>query len=845
MSTRTTRFQIEFTSDGTGNVKAEIASVGKAVEDSGKKAAAAGEDWTEFGQKIGTAMRWAGFAAAAGIALILRNTAKASQELPQLDAVLASTGNTATETRKQLIALAEQLADKSTFSTGAVIEAETRLLSYSGILGQNIPRAMQTVIDQSARLGISLAQSAEIVGRALESPTKAAGALAQQGFGAAFTKDVRDQIKALEQAGKAGEAQQVILSILEESYSGAAEAARGTFAGALSALRNELEDLLTGDTDSLPGATKSLNELVELLGSPETAGAFDSITGSVITLTGALAELIVRSTSAWDALQRVVTNAGGGHSNLMGGEHIGAQRSELAQVEAELERRRVADEAMQGAVMTGDWLSQRGTILSRLPARLAGFQGIGGSTDNELRNRAAALRSQIDLNETIFGDPSKPYVRLIDNGQGLPDSALNPVVNTNGGGGAPDPDADAQRRAERIARAIQSVQGVARDWQTELESTGNPILDAYASRLDKVRDYAEKLAQAKVGGGAISQLRDELSALAEQIRDKDIAEFQKRFVEETADLAGAMGETGAQAATRYAAAMREVNELLEANVITTEQAADRERAYAAERDQAATDLVRAMQEEREALGLTVLDLEVYNNLKRAGVDANSEMGQSIIALTRKLQDEREAIGVVNGVADAFHQLGSDVITNVDDAGDALDRFADRMKRLAADLAMDRFIQLLFGVFSGGGGSSAQGTMMGFGNNMGAFLGTGRATGGGAGPGVVREVTELGRSELWRQGGRTWLLPGADGVVMPARDAGANGLAAGSAGVPSVTINLHENADRNDAEVSRGSDGGINIELYLERALKSGIASGRYDREFVGRYGLRVPGVARG
>src|SRR5690606_8632680 len=132
---------------------------------------------------------------------------------------------------------------KSTFGTNEIIEAQTRLLSYSGVVGENIPRAMQAVIDQSTRLGMSLSQSAEIIGRALESPSKAAAALAQQGFGAAFTKEVRATIDALVAAVREADAQILILEILEESYGGAAEAARNTFGGALTALKHTISDV--------------------------------------------------------------------------------------------------------------------------------------------------------------------------------------------------------------------------------------------------------------------------------------------------------------------------------------------------------------------------------------------------------------------------------------------------------------------------------------------------------------------------------------------------------------------------------------------------------------------------
>lgn len=238
----------------------------------------------------------------AGIAKVIANSAAAEQEIGQLDAILKSTGGAAGYTRQQLLDMADTLSSKSTFSGGEIVEAQTRLLSYSGVLGSNIPRAMQAIIDQSARLGISVSQSAETIGRALESPSKAAAALAQQGFGAAFTKEVRGTIDELVKAGREGEAQVMILEILEESYAGAAEAARGTFTGALKALQNTLADLTTAKEGGLESATEAVNTLISTLNDPGTKQAFDNLisfaaetTGDFIRLTGSIADFISKT----------------------------------------------------------------------------------------------------------------------------------------------------------------------------------------------------------------------------------------------------------------------------------------------------------------------------------------------------------------------------------------------------------------------------------------------------------------------------------------------------------------------------------------------------------------------
>lgn len=231
-----------------------------------------------------------GAAIAGAVVLIARNTVAAEREIAQLDAIIRSTGGAAGYTRQQLLDMADTLSAKSTFSGGEIVEAQTRLLSYSGILGTNIPRAMQAIIDQSARLGISVSQSAETIGRALESPSKAAAALAQQGFGAAFTKEVRGTIDELVKAGKEGEAQIMILEILEESYGGAAEAARDTFGGALAALMNTINDLTTGGDGSLAGATEAVNTLIATLNDPQVREGFNNVISGAIEAIGVLAK---------------------------------------------------------------------------------------------------------------------------------------------------------------------------------------------------------------------------------------------------------------------------------------------------------------------------------------------------------------------------------------------------------------------------------------------------------------------------------------------------------------------------------------------------------------------------
>lgn len=225
----------------------------------------------------------------------IQETKNAQNEQAQLAAVLRSTGQAAGYSLDQLNKMATGFANASLFSEGEINQAQTRLLSYTGIVGEEFPRAMQAVIDMSARLGVSVEQSAETIGKALDIPSQGLTALSKQGF--RFTEDQKKLVEQLEKAGKTAEAQGIVLAALESSYGGAAAAARDTLGGALQALQNQIDSLMTGDDGSVNGLTASVNDLTDVLGSPEAKQAFADFVGwlaeiskSLVTMASDFAE---------------------------------------------------------------------------------------------------------------------------------------------------------------------------------------------------------------------------------------------------------------------------------------------------------------------------------------------------------------------------------------------------------------------------------------------------------------------------------------------------------------------------------------------------------------------------
>lgn len=223
---------------------------------------------------------------------IINETKQAEHEQAQLAAVLRSTGNSAGYTKTQLNEMANAMSALSVVSSGEINQAQTTLLAFTGIVGDEFPRALQSAIDMAQRTGMSVVSAAETVGRALDVPSKGLTALSRQGF--RFTEEQKKLAEKLEAAGKTAEAQGIILQALEESYGGAAKAARDTFGGALSALQNQINSLLTGSDGSLDEAKKAVNDLTDSLGGEDARKAFDAVIGWVVDLTAALAEMVVQ-----------------------------------------------------------------------------------------------------------------------------------------------------------------------------------------------------------------------------------------------------------------------------------------------------------------------------------------------------------------------------------------------------------------------------------------------------------------------------------------------------------------------------------------------------------------------
>ncbi|MGN0924745.1 phage tail length tape measure family protein [Ectopseudomonas mendocina] len=221
---------------------------------------------------------------ARGIRAVAMEGSDKQQALAQLEATLASTGRQAEFTTQQLLDMADAMEASSLLTAEQVQSAQARLLSYTDVAAKEFPRALQIIIDQQQRLGGSVEQSAEIVGRALQSPSQAMAALGRQGF--KLEADQQRLLKQLEATGRMAEAQAIIMDMLTEAYGGSAAAARmNTAAGLWKRLTDRIGDFASrvANSGAFEFMQRKLLEVADTLDEMANDGRLDRLAEALST----------------------------------------------------------------------------------------------------------------------------------------------------------------------------------------------------------------------------------------------------------------------------------------------------------------------------------------------------------------------------------------------------------------------------------------------------------------------------------------------------------------------------------------------------------------------------------
>lgn len=139
----------------------------------------------------------------------------------------------------------------------------------------------------------------------------------------------------------------------------------------------------------------------------------------------------------------------------------------------------------------------------------------------------------------------------------------------------------------------------------------------------------------------------------------------------------------------------------------------KEETEAERKKKAIDDVIASLKFEAEQLGRTGTEQRIYNELKRAGVDLNSENGQKIASLVTSLEKERRALEASKQAMEArgkaienLFDMGADAIGSIIDKSVSAE---DAVRKLAVQLALAAAQAALFGsgplagLFGGGGG----------------------------------------------------------------------------------------------------------------------------------------------
>lgn len=183
---------------------------------------------------------------------------EAEQSLAKLTAVLHSTRDASKEVAEALDAQAAALSRNSTYSKEAVVNAEALLATFTHIGGEVFPLVTKTAMDMAAVTGQDLASAITNLGRVLDDPIRGMQLLRREHV--TLSEAQQESIRNFMAQGEVAKAQGVILDALVQKYGGAAAAMRDTMGGALSALKNAVQEVLAKMGEDTTGPFRQIVE---------------------------------------------------------------------------------------------------------------------------------------------------------------------------------------------------------------------------------------------------------------------------------------------------------------------------------------------------------------------------------------------------------------------------------------------------------------------------------------------------------------------------------------------------------------------------------------------------------
>lgn len=457
----------------------------KGAKEIGSAADAASLAWGKLGEVAAGAL--SGITVGAVFGAVIRNTKQMEKEQAQLEAVLRSTGESAGFSREQLNEMASSMERTSTVSAGEINQAQTNLLAFTGIVGEQFPRALQSAIDMAARTGTTVTSAAETIGRALDVPSKGLTALSKQGF--RFTEEQKKAAEQLEATGRTAEAQGIILKALEESYGGAAAASRDTFGGALMALQNTIDGLLTGSEGSLDGAKGAIDDLNRALSDPATAESVSKLVDLLAQGASTVVDSLPFLIDAGDGVVRVFSIA----ADALVGVFATATMHAQGLAASMFETLSLLPDALGGDDFAARAAEYRASAAINLGVAKEAADGIRDALERPLAGSAIADAAS----KTKELNKAKKESRDLD------DAAISAAAKA--AGARKEAEAAAKRQQQAVASLISSM-------QLEAATVGMTANEQKLYRLQLDGATASQLAQAKAAIETVESFKQQQKA---------------------------------------------------------------------------------------------------------------------------------------------------------------------------------------------------------------------------------------------------------------------------------------------------------------------------------------------
>lgn len=142
-------------------------------------------------------------------------------ELAKNEAILKATGYSAGMTSSEIQNLATELSDLTGVDDEMITSAESMMLTFRNVSGEEFPRAIKAALDLQTTFGDLNASSLQL-GKALNDPVKGVTALSRSGV--TFSETQKNMIANFVKTNEIAKAQGIILDEVEKQVGGTAEA---------------------------------------------------------------------------------------------------------------------------------------------------------------------------------------------------------------------------------------------------------------------------------------------------------------------------------------------------------------------------------------------------------------------------------------------------------------------------------------------------------------------------------------------------------------------------------------------------------------------------------------------